>query len=158
MKRLALLILLIIPYISSAQIIHGNVSDSDSGEPLEMATIVLERDNMPINYVLTDAKGNYTLRIENIQKNDILSVTYMGYEKMNHNINNERIINFKLKPEARKNRAGARHAARIRAPVRKEGAAARHPLQRGGFRQRFSGQDSVDERDFAFVGDLEHRG
>src|SRR5574344_2214991 len=93
MKRLALLILLIIPYISSAQIIHGNVSDSDSGEPLEMATVVLERGKTTINYVLTDAKGNYTLRIENIQKNDILSVTYMGYEKMNHNINNERIIN-----------------------------------------------------------------
>lgn len=100
MKRLALLILLIIPYISSAQIIHGNVSDSESGEPLEMATVVLERGKTPINYVLTDSKGNYTLRIENIQENDILSVTYMGYEKMNHNINDERIINFKLKPEA----------------------------------------------------------
>ena len=82
-----------------AQTIHGKVTDAETHKALDMATVVWERNGTPLNYVLTDQQGNYTIKHSDLQDKDILSVNYLGYEKQNKLLKGHDIINFSLTPQ-----------------------------------------------------------
>ncbi len=77
-------------------ILRGTVVDAESGTPLIGATVVeLDKDNRTINGTVTDADGNYALRVDAPQKNRV-AVSYINYKTVAQPINNRTTINIKL--------------------------------------------------------------
>ncbi|QDH79655.1 TonB-dependent receptor [Echinicola soli] len=94
MTRLLLLILMgILPLISFGQSlkITGEVTDSDTGEPLVGATVLVSGSSKG---TVTDPDGNYVLN--NISKGDVLKFSYLGYLSKNIKVENQTNISVSL--------------------------------------------------------------
>lgn len=94
------LILLFSSHAVHAQSIQGRVTDAETQEPVEMATVVLERNGTPLDYALTNAQGYYFLKRQGLRKTDNLSISYLGYEKTKQQLKEQSVIDFLLKPQA----------------------------------------------------------
>lgn len=61
--------------------IEGRVTDKETRQPLEAATVTLQLGATVINYTLTDADGRF--RLNNSSKENLkIAVLYMGYKKV----------------------------------------------------------------------------
>lgn len=81
--------------------IKGKVIDSETHQPLELATVTLTRDSSSTvyKYALTDPKGCFSFSVsENISWT--VHVTYLGYQKENQPVQKGKGMTFQLKPEA----------------------------------------------------------
>ncbi|HKI44575.1 MAG TPA: TonB-dependent receptor [Balneolales bacterium] len=71
--------------------IKGNVTDSESGESLPGANVLVKGTNMG---TATDSKGNYTVNVPSSQ--DTLIFSYIGYQSQTIAINGRTVINVRL--------------------------------------------------------------
>lgn len=63
--------------------IEGRVTDKETRQPLESATVIIQHtaDATVINYTLTDTDGRFRLTVSSPQSVK-LGVLYMGYKKV----------------------------------------------------------------------------
>jgi len=86
MKKFALLFTLLIAFISNAQNIElkGNVI-SETKEPIEAVSVLLlqKKDSTVVQYAMTDAIGNFSMKVKTMDQPSFLSLSYLGYEDKN---------------------------------------------------------------------------
>ena len=73
--------------------VSGVVSDSNTGDPLVQASVVLEGTSIGTS---TGLSGEYTL--PNVPKNGVLTASYIGYESKSLGVNSRATIHFALEP------------------------------------------------------------
>ena len=82
-----------------AQEIFGKVTNSQTGQPITGANIIIKNDQNIRNNVISDASGRYSLKLVHTGHNK-LSCTYVGFESITREIEiseNQKIeINFSL--------------------------------------------------------------
>lgn len=97
MIRNYLFLLLLFCSISafSQHVIKGKVTDSQTGDPIPFASVLLKGTTIGIS---TDFEGNYTLEVKSLS--DSISANYLGYISSTKLLANvaEQTINFQLKP------------------------------------------------------------
>lgn len=82
MNRALLILLLLIKTFTSYSQIFSGVVRSESGEPLEGATVVATSDgNKTVAFSITDENGKYQLNIEAEKEIVSVTVSFMGYQK-----------------------------------------------------------------------------
>lgn len=81
MKKLLLLTIFMVSFISSAQVTLTGVVKDSIGSPLEMANIlaVNKATKKMSSYGFTDAKGNYKLDLDKNQTFEI-KISYIGFK------------------------------------------------------------------------------
>lgn len=67
--------------VSAQTTVSGTVRDSLTKAGLGMASVTLLRHGKPLTFTKTDAKGRFHLKANSIEKDDRLSVSYLGYGK-----------------------------------------------------------------------------
>lgn len=84
---------------SYAQVRHvkGTVWDADDGTPIPGVNVMI---NASDNGVTTDANGNYSITVNS--KNTVLLFSFIGYKSQTATVNNNKIINIKLRPDTEK--------------------------------------------------------
>lgn len=80
---------------SKKRTLTGTVVDDSDGTPIIGANVVLEGSSTG---VITDIDGNFSIFIEG--KGGTLTVSYIGYNKQNIRISNQRSVNVRLVPDA----------------------------------------------------------
>ncbi|HOO85798.1 MAG TPA: carboxypeptidase-like regulatory domain-containing protein, partial [Prolixibacteraceae bacterium] len=91
------LVILLPQLVLSQSLITGKISDSNSGETLIGANVVVKGTTLG---TVSDVEGNYAFRLENGSYE--LQVSYVGYEPQSASIKVEGktlFLNFSLKPE-----------------------------------------------------------
>ena len=88
MKKLVFLFTFLITLISNAQNIElkGKVID-ETKQPIEAVSVLLlqKKDSTVIQYAITDAVGNFLLKVKPMEQPSFLSLSYLGYEDKNIN-------------------------------------------------------------------------
>lgn len=101
MKKIYILLFAILSCVcnATAQRLHGNVTDAQTGEPLIGATVYIPSLSKG---TVTDLDGRYTLSLSN--GNYSVSYSFMGYETavITANINGNTSLNVKLKSSSQK--------------------------------------------------------
>ncbi|MNK18578.1 hypothetical protein D3C87_367860 [compost metagenome] len=82
-------------YNFDGEVIHGEITDASSGEPLAFAKISM--NNNPLNSFTTDATGHFTFSVPRGERS--YTVSYLGYQSQYVNINAP-YIKTQLYPEA----------------------------------------------------------
>jgi hypothetical protein len=84
MKKLLLLTIFMVSFISGAQIKLSGVVKDSIGDPLEMANVLaINKSTKKIaSYGFTDAKGNYKLDLNKNSTFDI-KISYIGFKTAN---------------------------------------------------------------------------
>lgn len=82
-------------YNFDGELIHGEVTDASSGEPLAFAKIAM--NNNPLNSFTTDATGHFSFSVPRGERS--YTVSYLGYQSQYVNINAP-YIKTQLYPEA----------------------------------------------------------
>lgn len=98
-----LLIALLFPALLHAQVVYrGVVTDADTNEPLEMATVKLVSGNgeVLIGYTFTDAGGRFSVKTERQRDSLRLTVSMLGYETGRQPAVAGRQAGFSLRPAA----------------------------------------------------------
>lgn len=80
-----------------AFILKGTVTDADTKEPIIGATALLKGTNKG---TLTDDKGNFTLAIDDAEKNGTLVISFVGFDKQEIAINGQSNFAIALKSGA----------------------------------------------------------
>ncbi|MBC7628644.1 MAG: SusC/RagA family TonB-linked outer membrane protein [Ferruginibacter sp.] len=78
-------------YFPTAQIITGKIIDDGTGIGLSGATVLVQGSNS----TTSDAKGNYSIKVEN--DNAVLIFSYVGYTSQEIAVNGKTVINVALK-------------------------------------------------------------
>ena len=80
-------------------IIRGRITEKSTDYPLPGVNIIeFDVQNRIVKGVITDINGNYTLEVSNNQNN--LQISYIGYKKINFNVNDRSQIDFELESES----------------------------------------------------------
>lgn len=74
--------------------VGGTITDSETGEPLPGATVIVEGTT---NGTVTNLNGEYSINIE--KENAVLEVAYVGYQTKSERINDRNTVNFELDPD-----------------------------------------------------------
>lgn len=103
MKKIFIVYLLLICYISYSQTITGVLKDTNNNFVTNASIILKDTKGKIITYTYSEGEGKYTLE-NNDTGEFIISVNSMGYEQKNININIEniketKIVNFELTPK-----------------------------------------------------------
>ncbi|GAB2594675.1 TonB-dependent receptor [Spirosoma areae] len=77
-------------------IVKGKVTDTEKGEPIPGATIVLKGANATKG-TNTDANGDYSIAVPD--RNAVLVFSFVGYEKQEIAVGNRQQVNIILKPD-----------------------------------------------------------
>ncbi len=79
--------------LQSAHIITGSVTNAKTNDPLIGATVALKGTSKG---VLTDEKGNFTLALDDSEKNGSLVISFVGYDAQTIEIGGRTTINIAL--------------------------------------------------------------
>ena len=104
MKIIKVIALVLIPGLWSynlyAQEIFGKITNSQTGQPVTGAHIIIENDQNIQNNTISDANGRYSLKLVHAGINKLVC-TYVGFESITKEVEiteNQKIeINFSLK-------------------------------------------------------------
>jgi hypothetical protein len=134
----------------SGQDVTGTLVDGATGDPIEGAWVALLHDERPVETVLTDAKGAFSLRLPS-EGPYSLRADRMGYETVvTPPLFGEQSVGLEIRlhPRAVELRAIEVTAAR---PVERRGFEARVERDRGG---HYITRDDIDELDAQHTSDL----
>jgi hypothetical protein len=81
---------------SQALVITGKIVDSISRQPLESANI--EEDGNQKNRALTDATGNFLIKIDHI--NSAIKISYVGYKNIAVKVTDKKPVKIEMQPAA----------------------------------------------------------
>ena len=92
MKHKLTLILLLLPLMAMAQInLTGQVTDSQSGEPLVGVSVASPKNSTG---TITDIDGNFSLTL---QQADVVSFSYVGYDTQTQRVSSSTTLKIALK-------------------------------------------------------------
>jgi len=98
LKKMSLALVLLLFCFTSAfsqvRTVTGTVTDSQTNETLPGASVLVKGTSKGIS---TDMNGKFSLSVNS--ENDILIVSFVGYENMEMMVGNQSVINFKLIPK-----------------------------------------------------------
>lgn len=100
MKKVLLFILILLSCIkANSQCISGNITD-ENNNPLSFANIAVlsEKDSTLVGGIVSDEQGSF--RLENIEKGNILKISYIGYKTMFTNYTGQPTLRITLKSDA----------------------------------------------------------
>lgn len=95
MKYFVFLLFLISASVQAQIEMHGKVIDANTKKPLPFASIF-----SPNSFTVADFDGNYL--VSNLNKNDSITVSYVGYESLKLVVKSKRSVDFKLSPLSEK--------------------------------------------------------
>ena len=87
-----LLLFLLIPFISQAQIVNGIVKDKNSKEGISFLTVAIENSDV---YALTNENGEFQFNLSDINEKNIV-IDNIYFEPFSMKINDGNYINIEL--------------------------------------------------------------
>jgi TonB-linked SusC/RagA family outer membrane protein len=87
-------------YAQTSVIIKGRVTDKLTNEALGFVNVIeVDKNGRNISGTLTDINGNYVLKVKD--NRNVISISYIGYQKQSIEVNNRSIIDISLELESK---------------------------------------------------------
>lgn len=95
------ILLLITCSLSAQQSIKGIVTDAESGQPVDAATVQIRKAGqpLPLTYTLTDANGQFNLPLRETGDSLLIHVSLLGYKPVQQRVTAGSTVHIRLETE-----------------------------------------------------------